>query len=109
MRVALIDAYGRYDRAAICREAHRQFRQMRSFGWSFGRCMSFAWSKAKAMRAGNSSPARHPGNRPLGDGSSGGTASCASHFELCAHNHSFIDVKAPRIRLPHVETSTTER
>ncbi len=41
----------RYDRGAICREAHRQFRQMRRFGWSFGRYLSFAWAKARAMRA----------------------------------------------------------
>ncbi len=59
MRTKLIDAYGRYDRAAICREAHRQYRQMRAFGWSFGRRMSFAWKKAKAMRAGHTTLATH--------------------------------------------------
>ncbi len=69
-RPTLIDVYGRYDRAAICREAHRQFRQMRALGWSFGRCLGFAWKKAKAMRealgdaplatrAGNGTPATH--------------------------------------------------
>ncbi len=49
--MVLLTPDGSYDRAAIMREAHRQFRQMRSFGWSFGRCLSFAWAKARAMRA----------------------------------------------------------
>jgi hypothetical protein len=32
-------------------EAHRQFRLMRRYGWSFGRCLSFAWAKAREQRA----------------------------------------------------------
>jgi hypothetical protein len=31
-------------------EAHRQFRLMRRYGWSFGRCLSFAWAKAREQR-----------------------------------------------------------
>ncbi len=50
----LLTPDGQYDRGAICREAHRQFRQMRRFGWSFGRCMGFSWAKARAMRAAGS-------------------------------------------------------
>ncbi len=49
MRAALIDAYGRYDRAAICRVAHHQYREMRAFGWIFGMCLGFAWKKPKAI------------------------------------------------------------
>ncbi len=41
-----------YDRSAIMFDAHRQYRLMRPLGWSFARCLSFAWSKAKARRAG---------------------------------------------------------
>ncbi len=48
--VMLLDKDGAFDRAAIMRDAHRQYRQMRRFGWSWSRCLSFAWSKAKAMR-----------------------------------------------------------
>ena len=32
-------------------EAHHQFRLMRPLGWSFGRCLSFAWAKAREQRA----------------------------------------------------------
>ena len=31
-------------------EGHRQFAQMRKHGWTFGRCLKFAWAKARAMR-----------------------------------------------------------
>jgi hypothetical protein len=41
----------RFDRRAIMIEAHRQFRLMRRYGWSFGRCLSFAWAKAREQRA----------------------------------------------------------
>jgi hypothetical protein len=41
---------GSYDRRAIMIEAHRQFRLMRRYGWSFGRCLSFAWAKAREQR-----------------------------------------------------------
>ncbi len=46
----LLTQSGSYDRAAIMRDAHRQFRQMRALGWTFGRCLSFSWAKARAMR-----------------------------------------------------------
>ncbi len=42
---------GRYDRRAILRDAHRQYVQMRRLGWSWSRCLSFSWSRARAMRA----------------------------------------------------------
>ncbi len=53
---ALILSDGSYDRAAIMREAHRQFRLMRSHGWSWSRCLSFAWAKAGAMREAAAMP-----------------------------------------------------
>jgi hypothetical protein len=31
-------------------DAHRQFWLMRRYGWSFGRCLSFAWAKAREPR-----------------------------------------------------------
>jgi hypothetical protein len=46
----LLTPTGRYDRAAIMKDAHRQRRQMARHGWSWGRCLAFSWSKAKAMR-----------------------------------------------------------
>ncbi len=50
MNRVLIRFDGRYDRRAIMAEAHYQFRLTRGFGWSFGRCLSFAWKKAQAQR-----------------------------------------------------------
>jgi hypothetical protein len=47
----LLTPTGAYDRAAIMRDAHRQRRQMTRHGWTWSRCLSFAWTKAKAMRA----------------------------------------------------------
>ena len=41
---------GAYDRSAIMRDAHRQFGQMRRYGWSWGRCLAFSWARARAMR-----------------------------------------------------------
>jgi hypothetical protein len=41
----------RLDRRAVMTEAHRQFMLMRRYGWSFGRCLSFAWAKAREQRA----------------------------------------------------------
>jgi len=38
------------DRRAVMLDAHRQFRLMRRHGWSWIRCLSFAWSIAKARR-----------------------------------------------------------
>jgi hypothetical protein len=46
----LIRPDGGYDRRAIMAEAHRQFALMRVIGWNFGRCLSFAWKKAKGQR-----------------------------------------------------------
>jgi hypothetical protein len=39
------------DRRAVMIEAHRQFRLMRRYGRGFGRCLSFAWAKAREQRA----------------------------------------------------------
>ena len=48
---SLVTPAGRLDRRAVMTEAHRQFRLMRPLGWSFGRCLSFAWAKAHEQRA----------------------------------------------------------
>jgi len=48
---SLVTPAGRLDRRAVMTEAHRQFRLMRRYGWSFGRCLSFAWAKAREQRA----------------------------------------------------------
>jgi hypothetical protein len=62
---ALITPAGRLDRRAVMTEAHRQFRLMRRYGWSFGRCLSFAWAKARAQRVGiEARPLAH--NAPMG-------------------------------------------
>jgi hypothetical protein len=45
---SLVTPGGRLDRRAVMTEAHRQFR--RRYGWSFGRCLSFAWAKAREQR-----------------------------------------------------------
>ncbi len=50
MRAPLLTPAGAFDRAAIMRDAHRQFGQMRRHGWSWGRCLRFAWARARAMR-----------------------------------------------------------
>jgi hypothetical protein len=47
---SLVTPAGRLDRRAVMIEAHRQFRLMRRYGWSFGRCLSFAWAKAREQR-----------------------------------------------------------
>ncbi len=49
---SLVTPAGRLDRRAVMTEAHRQFRLMRRYGWSFGRCLSFAWAKAREQRGG---------------------------------------------------------
>jgi hypothetical protein len=41
---------GAYDKAAIMRDAHRQRRLMARHGWTWSRCLTFSWSKARAMR-----------------------------------------------------------
>ncbi len=48
---SLVTPACRLDRRAVMTEAHRQFRLMRRYGWSFGRCLSFAWAKAREQRA----------------------------------------------------------
>jgi hypothetical protein len=48
---SLLTPAGRLDRRAVMLDAHRQFRLMRPLGWSFGRCLSFAWAKAREQRA----------------------------------------------------------
>ncbi len=50
MREILHHPDGRLNRAAVMREAWRQFRQMKPRGWTFGRCLSFAWNKARGQR-----------------------------------------------------------
>jgi hypothetical protein len=50
--ISLVTPGGRLDRRAVMIEAHRQFRLMRPLGWRFGRCLSFAWAKARAQRGG---------------------------------------------------------
>lgn len=41
-----------YDRAAVMREAHKQWRQSKrlELGWDFARCLRFAWHKAKGKK-----------------------------------------------------------
>jgi hypothetical protein len=46
----LIRRDGCYDSAAITRDAHRQFRVMGPHGWSFSRCLSYSWTRARAQR-----------------------------------------------------------
>lgn len=40
------------ERAAVMREAHRQWRQSKrlGLGWDFGGCLRFAWHKAKGKK-----------------------------------------------------------
>jgi hypothetical protein len=49
--ISLVTPSGRLDRRAVMTEAHRQYRLMRRYGWSFGRWLSFAWAKAREQRA----------------------------------------------------------
>lgn len=46
----LLTPDGRFDKAAIMRDAHRQRRLMARHGWSWKRCLKFSWAKARAMR-----------------------------------------------------------
>ncbi|WP_363351749.1 hypothetical protein [Methylocystis echinoides] len=51
MRIDLITRDGRYDKAAILRDAHyHQYGAMRRHGWSWSRCLSFSWARARAMQ-----------------------------------------------------------
>jgi hypothetical protein len=54
--ISLVTPAGRLDRRAVMIEAHRQFRLMRRYGWSFGRSLSFAWAKARATVAQTPNP-----------------------------------------------------
>jgi hypothetical protein len=49
--ISLVMPAERLDRRAVMTEAYRQFRLMRRYGWSFGRCLSLAWAKAREQRA----------------------------------------------------------
>ncbi len=60
MRAPLLTPAGAYDKAAIMREGHRQYRTCARLGWSFGRCLSFAWAKARAMREAEAEIAASP-------------------------------------------------
>jgi hypothetical protein len=40
-----------YDLRAIMCDAHAQWRCMGRRGWSWSRCLSFAWAKVRAERA----------------------------------------------------------
>jgi hypothetical protein len=53
MSTKLLDSAGRYDRAAIMRDAHRRFRDGRrlGLGWSFSQCLATAWAAARMQRA----------------------------------------------------------
>lgn len=51
VRLALITPEGHYDKAAILRDAHyHQYGAMRRHGWSWSRCLSFSWVRARAMQ-----------------------------------------------------------
>ena len=69
MRIDLITPDGRYDKAAILRDAHcHQYGAMRRHGWSWSRCLSFSWVRARTMQESPSSPppARRKVRRGLG-------------------------------------------
>ena len=51
MRNDLITPDGRYDKAAILRDAHyHRYGAMRRHGWGWSRCLSFSWARARAMQ-----------------------------------------------------------
>ncbi|CAJ0891026.1 hypothetical protein AMST5_04099 [freshwater sediment metagenome] len=53
MTTRLLDSRGRFDRAAIMRDAHRRFADGRrlGLGWTFGQCLATAWAAARIARA----------------------------------------------------------
>jgi hypothetical protein len=51
----------RLDRAAVMTEARRQFSIMGPLGWTFARCLSYSWGKAK-RRAEQAANKREPAN-----------------------------------------------
>ncbi len=46
----MIRPNGTIDRSAVMTDAHKQLRLMRAHGWSWSRCLSFSWAKARQMR-----------------------------------------------------------
>lgn len=50
MRMSLFTNSNSFDRSAIMRDAHRQWRSMGARGWTWGRCLSFAWARARKRR-----------------------------------------------------------
>lgn len=48
----LIDGQGRFDRAAIMRNAHKRYRDGNHLGmeWSFSQCLRTAWAAARMQR-----------------------------------------------------------
>ncbi len=46
----MITPDGRFDRAAILRDARRQFLVMHCHGWSWRQCVRYSWTRARAMR-----------------------------------------------------------
>jgi hypothetical protein len=51
MRNDLITPDGRYDKAAILRDAHcHRYGAMRRHGWGWSRCLAFSWAQARAMQ-----------------------------------------------------------
>jgi hypothetical protein len=62
--ISLVTPAGRLNRRAVMTEAHRQFRLMRRHGWSFGRCLSFAWAKARAQKGAMERPLPDRGVKP---------------------------------------------
>jgi hypothetical protein len=51
MRNDLITPDGRYDKAAILRDAHcHRYGAMRRHGWGWSRCLAFSWARARAMQ-----------------------------------------------------------
>lgn len=53
MATRLLDDFGRYDRAAVMKDAHKRYRDGKrlGLGWTFSQCLSTAWAAAKIMRA----------------------------------------------------------
>lgn len=39
------------DRAAVMTEARRQYQIMRPLGWTFARCLQYAWTKLRRQAA----------------------------------------------------------
>jgi hypothetical protein len=48
--VTLLTSDGRLDRAAILRDARRQFLTMQRHGWGWRQCVRYSWTRAKAEK-----------------------------------------------------------